>query len=84
MNADELKAMIEEQARLSGMTPEELTQKTAELIGLMGKVDISSLFKLQRDEFALASKEIARRSKALRERMKNGTRRTSGTIRLPV
>lgn len=84
MTSDELKAIIEEQAALHGMTPEELMKRTVEMVGLMGSADVSALVAEQIRDTAAASKHIAEQTKILQERIRNGARRTSGNIRLPV
>lgn len=84
MTASEIKAIIEEQAALSGMSPEDLTRKTMELVGVMGSTDIGSLVAEQMKDFAAAAREISEQTKSLQERMRNGTRRTVGSVRLPV
>ncbi len=84
MTASEIKAIIEEQAALSGMSPEDLTRKTMELVGVMGSTDIGSLVAEQMKDFAAAVREISEQTKSLQERMRNGTRRTVGSVRLPV
>lgn len=84
MDNDALEAMIREHARQAGMSPVELTQKTLEILGIMQEVNLSEFLPMQMSEFTEAAKRLAQQRKDLRERMKNGARRTSGNIRLPV
>lgn len=84
MDKHELEALIGKHARQANMTPEELVHNTVEVLGMMKRVDLAELLPKQLNEFADASRRIAKQREELRERVKNGARRTSGNIRLPV